>query len=223
MNWGPTSQIKISLVDDQKIIRELLSRALGTIPEFNFIETYSDGIAFLEHLNAYPEKKPDIAIIDVDMPVMSGEELNERLQVEYPEIKVLVLSMHIDAVTIAKMINAGVASYLPKDCAISELLWAINSVFRTGSYLNSEVVDKLRENNEKTRKIVNSDGITQREAEVLELICQEYTNADIAEKLNVSVRTVDTHRKRLLFKAGCKNTAGLVLYAMKNNLISLQL
>ncbi|WP_207531934.1 response regulator [Desertivirga arenae] len=214
----PTEKIKISAVDDQLIFRELLSRALKSIPEFEFLNAYSDGSAFLESIATTPALKPNIAIIDIDMPEMSGEELNEILHQKYPDIKVIVLSMHTDSPTISSVINSGAASYLPKDSPISELLWAINSVYRTGFYLNNQVVDKLREGKE--RKTVSINGISPREVEVLNLICKEYTNAEIADKLNISIRTVDTHRKSLLLKTESRNTAGLVLFAVKNQLLT---
>ncbi|WP_207421337.1 response regulator [Desertivirga brevis] len=213
----PTEKIKISAIDDQLIFRELLSRALRSIPEFDFLEAYSDGNMFIESISANPALKPHIAIIDMDMPKMSGEELNKILQEKYSEVKVIVLSMHTDASTITNIINSGAASYLLKDSPISELLWAINSVYRTGFYLNNLIVDKLREGKERKSPAIN--GISPREIEVLDLICKEYTNSEIAEKLNISIRTVDTHRKSLLTKTESRNTAGLVLFAVKNRLL----
>jgi len=169
---------------------------------------------------------PDIAIIDMDMPGMNGIELNTVLHQQYTRIKVIVLSVHVQPLLITQMINAGAAAYLAKNCDKSELITAIETVYKTGFYFNPGVLTALRESanyRAQTQKNISNIPVklTSREKQVLELICKEYSNAEIGEQLFLSTRTIEGHRNNLINKAGCRNTAGLVLFAIKYSLFQL--
>jgi len=169
---------------------------------------------------------PDIALIDMHMPEMNGVELNKILQERYPSIKVIVLSVYDQERFIGKMIEAGACGYLTKNCEISELITAVKTTYTTGFYFNQATLQAMRKASQyKAGEIKSLSNIaitlTERENEILTLLCQEFTNAEIGEKLFISTRTVEGHRNNLLLKTGCRNTAGLVIFAIKNGLFNI--
>jgi DNA-binding NarL/FixJ family response regulator len=166
---------------------------------------------------------PDIVLVDLDMPVMNGVQLNDLLHREFPAIKVIILSVHNQERFISKMIDAGANGYLAKNCDIEELISAIKIVHRSGFYFNNDCLSALKNaaahRNKKLKNINNIPfEITSREQEILLLLCKEYTTAEIAEKLFLSSRTVEGHRNNLLTKIGCRNTAGIIIFAIRNGL-----
>jgi len=220
------NEIKIAIVDDQNLFRQSLGLLIDSEPQFKLISESEDGNSFLEMLNAKRTELPDIAIIDMDMPGMNGIELNTILNQQYTSIKVIVLSVHVPPVLITQMINAGATAYLAKNCDKNELIIAIETVYKTGFYFNTGVLMALRNNaNYRAQTQTNISNIpvklTAREKQVLALICKEYNNAEIGEQLFLSTRTIEGHRNNLINKAGCRNTAGLVLFAIKYSLFQL--
>jgi DNA-binding NarL/FixJ family response regulator len=220
-------KIRISLVDDQQLFRHGLAGLIQSVPEFELVAEAENGRVMLETLKELPEL-PHIALVDMHMPEMNGVELNEVLQKEYPSIKVLILSVYDQERFISKMIEAGACGYLTKNCEISELVTAIQSTYKTGFYFNNATLQAMRKAAQfKDSDIRNISNIpielTSRESEILQLLCQENTNAEIGEKLYISVRTVEGHRNNLLAKTGCRNTAGLVIFAIKHNLFDIGL
>lgn len=212
--------IHIALVDDQKLFRQSLASLIDSTPDFALVMEADDGNDFLEKLK-HLQEIPHIALMDMQMPGMDGIELNALLHKQYPDIKVIVLSVHANERLIARMIEAGASGYLVKNCDKEELITAIQTVFKSGFYINSEVLKAIQNTSlQKSRPIKSVDAVaielSSREKEVLELICREYSNAEIAAKLFISVRTAEGHRNNLLAKTGCRNTAGLVLFAVKN-------
>ena len=215
-------KIKLSLVDDQKIFRQMLSIYFAHKPEIELIGDFVNGSEFLKFLASNPQSLPEIVIMDIDMPVMGGIELTSHLQQDYPGIKIIVLSFHNEDFLISKMIRAGASGYLDKNCECSELEQAIHTVSKTGFYMNPKIIRSLGRNPfEKGPADLPEVKLSPRELEVLEMICREYTNTEIAENLFISVRTVDGHRNSLLNKTGSRNTAGLVLHAARVGLINL--
>jgi DNA-binding NarL/FixJ family response regulator len=217
--------IKIAIADDQNLFRQSFGILINSVEQFNLISESDNGISFLNNLKP-KDSLPDIAIIDMDMPGMNGIELNNKLHELYPQIKVIVLSVHDQPLLVTQMINAGAAAYLAKNCDKNELIIAIETVYKTGFYFNNHTVMALRNSaNHKvqTQKTINSIPVklTTREKQVLDLICKEYSNAEIAEQLFISQRTVEGHRVNLINKAACRNTAGLVLFAIKYSLFQL--
>ncbi len=218
-------KIRIAVVDDQNIFRQSLAILLNAVPNFELIADAEGGNAFLEVLKHLPQP-PDVLMLDMNMPDMNGIELNEILQREYPQIKVIVLSVHTQERLISKMIAAGASAYLVKNCDKEELITAVNTVYNTGFYINRQTLIAIQNAPaQRNKPIKDFDSLpfelTNREKEVLKLICNEYGSSEIAEKLFLSVRTVEGHRNNLLLKTQSRNTAGLVLFAIKHQLVEL--
>lgn len=214
--------ISIAIVDDLQLFRQGIASLINNAPEFNLLIEADNGVVFLETLAKPGQEIPQIALIDMEMPVMDGIVLNEQLQKHYPGIKVIILSVHAKERLIAHMINSGASGYLLKNCDKEELLNAIRTVHNNGFYINMHALRAMQNTASRKQKITSIDGIpidiSSREKEILVLICQEYNNAEIAEKLYLSQRTVEGYRNNLLSKTGCKNTAGLVIFAVKSHI-----
>jgi DNA-binding NarL/FixJ family response regulator len=213
--------IRIALVDDQQLFREGIASIIELQPEFELLLEAENGHDFMQALER-AEVLPDIALIDLEMPVMDGVELNSQIQRLYPQIKVIILSMYTKERLMARMIHDGASGYLAKNCNKQELILAIQSTYKTGFYMNMQVLKAMQHTSLQPHAIKNDNGIiieiSRREREVLQYICQEHTNGEIAEKLFINIRTVDGHRNNLLTKTGCRNTAGLVLFAIKHGI-----
>jgi DNA-binding NarL/FixJ family response regulator len=217
-----TDKIRIAMVDDQQLFRKAIATVLRETEDFDLMADQESGNNLLDWLKELPEQ-PDIILVDLDMPVMNGVQLNEILQAQYPAIKVIILTVHNQERFISKMIDAGANGYLAKNCDIEELIAAIRIVHKTGFYFNNDCLLALKNaashRNKKLRNINNIPfEITGREHEILLLLCQEYTTAEIAEKLFLSGRTVEGHRNNLLAKIGCRNMAGIIIFAIKNGI-----
>ncbi len=213
--------INVALVDDQVLFREGIASLIKNEAGFSLTMEADNGLDFLSKLKK-TDDLPDILLMDMEMPGMDGMQLNDELRKNFPSIKVIVLSVHAGERLMARMIHAGACGYLLKNCNKEELLNAIQSVFNNGFYITPGVLKAIQSPAANAKGITNIQSIpidiSQREKEVLQLICEEFSNAEIAEKLFISVRTVDGHRNNLLAKTGCHNTAGLVLFAVKHRL-----
>lgn len=211
--------IKIAIIDDQNIFRQSLSLLINSVPDFELIAEESNAYTLLQTFEKLPQL-PDILLMDMNMPEMNGIELNEIICRRFPEVKTIVLSVHAQERLIAKMITSGAASYLLKNCDKEELIAAIRFTYDTGFYINKQVMLAMQQTSraKKPASVFNSPtlDLTSREREILELICKENSSAEIAEKLFLSVRTVEGHRNNLLLKTQSKNTAGLVLFAIRH-------
>ena len=169
---------------------------------------------------------PDLVIMDINMSGMNGIETTTQLIEKYPDLHVLGLTMYEDSNHIISMMQAGAMGYILKDSALEEIIDAIRTICSGENYFSKEVSAALMQKfmkskeEEKLREDVEVE-LTKREIEILKLIAEEYTNQEIAEKLFISQRTVDTHRRNLIQKLNAKNTAGLVRYAIKHKLVTL--
>ena len=217
--------IRIAIADDQLLFRQSMAVLIESQPGFQLAMEAGNGIDFLNQLQNMP-LLPHIALIDMEMPGMDGMQLNDELHKRYPSIKVIVLSVHSKERLVARMIQAGACGYLFKNCDKKELIDAIQSVHNSGFYITPVIFRALQSDKANTpRSIKNFNSIpidiSKRETEILRLICSELSAAEIATRLFISVRTVDGHRNSLLQKTGCHNTAGLVLFAVKNYIFEL--
>lgn len=213
-------KIKIALADDQILFREGIASIIKNEKDFFLLMEADNGLDFLTRIKSTIEL-PDILLMDMEMPGMDGMQLNDEIRNKYPSIKVIVLSVHAKERLIARMIQAGASGYLLKNCNKDELLTAVRNVYNNGFYITPNVIQALQSPQANAKGVTNIQSISidlsQREIEVLKLICEEFSNAQIADKLFISVRTVDGHRNNLLAKTGCHNTAGLVLFAVKHH------
>lgn len=216
--------INVALVDDQVLFREGIASLIRNEEGYSLTLEADSGLDFLARLKEMDEL-PDILLMDMEMPGMDGMQLNDELRKKFPSIKVIVLSVHAGERLMARMIHAGACGYLLKNCNKAELLNAIQSVFNNGFYITPGVLKAIQSPAAHAKGVTNIQSIpieiSPRESEVLQLICMEHSNAEIAEKLFISVRTVDGHRNNLLAKTGCHNTAGLVLFAVKHRIFEL--
>jgi DNA-binding NarL/FixJ family response regulator len=167
---------------------------------------------------------PDLVLMDMNMPVMNGVECTRIIKEKYPNVKVLILTMHDDEGYVFDMLDAGADGYILKSTSRDELLFAIRKVVNDEMYIGSDVsvsmLSKFRTNKSgEDTKPIDVD-LTEREIDVLKLIAEGFTNTEIAEKLFTSIRTVETRRKKLLEKTGTSNTATLIRFALKNKIIS---
>jgi DNA-binding NarL/FixJ family response regulator len=215
-------KIKVLLVDDHKIVRDGIKVLLQDETDIEVIGEAENGKHALEKL---AEITPDLMIIDINMPVMNGIECSREVAKSFPSVKILALTMLNEQEHIKNMIAVGALGYILKTSGKRELVDAIKAVISGHNYFSDEVKNIIMMNMVKKKshgsKIAGERlPLTSREKDVLEYIVKEFTNQEIAEKLFISVRTVDAHRRNLLEKTGSRNTAGLVKYAIENNLHS---
>lgn len=214
-------KINIVIADDHEIVRDGIIAMLEEYSHIKVVGEAESGEEVLTLCEAEKKKKIDLIIMDLNMGEMGGIEATRKVKKRFPDIKILALTMMKDEEKIREMTEAGASGYIFKNSGMEELLEAIEKVMNGELYFSDEAVYSIitRKKDEESKGRSEETDLTDREVEVLELICKEYTNAEIAEKLYISVRTVDAHRRNLLQKTGARNTAGLVRYAMKHDLL----
>ncbi|MEO0582140.1 MAG: response regulator transcription factor [Bacteroidota bacterium] len=212
--------IRVAIADDETLFREGLKQLIEGFERITVTMEAYDGANLIDQLAA-TEALPHILLLDLNMPAMTGIEATKVLREQYPDVKVIVLSTHFNKAFILNMVELGASSYLPKNCKPDELENTIHKVFEKGFYYSTEVMMVIRENmmRKSKPKARFLPELTRRELEVLQLICEQYSSTEIAEKLFISPRTVDGHRNNLLEKLSCRNTAGLVVYAIHHKLV----
>lgn len=216
------SHVKILLVDDHDIVRDGIRALLDSEVGFNIVAEAVNGVQALE---ACKEHDIHLAVMDINMPEMNGIEATEQIKEQHPDVKVLALTMMDEDEHIRNMIKAGASGYILKSSDKDEFIDAITTILDGRHYFSEDTTKRVM------MDLVQSSAqqdepdpaqITPREREVLELIVDEYTNQQIADELNISIRTVDAHRRNLLEKTGAKNTAGLVTYAIRHDLVEIE-
>jgi len=214
-------EINIVITDDHK----LFSKGIASLLEdFDFIGNIYEAGTGLELLNLLEqaEPMPDIALLDLQMPEMDGMEATIKVKEKYPNLKIIILTMQDDEQIILHMIQLGVNGYLMKNADPDELENAIKNVIAKDLYFPEDISRLVYSSlSGKKSNALKDTSLTNREVDVLELICKEYTANEIAEELNIGRRTVEGYRKNLLEKTGSKNMAGLVVYAFKNELVKI--
>jgi len=206
--------MKILLADDHKIIRHALGKFLVESLDAEVSEA-NNGI---EALNYFKKTTFDLVVADINMPKMDGIELVKCIREISPDMKVIALSMMDDPVSIKKMLKAGASAYVLKEGDTKEFLKAVEQVMDGEKYYSHAVTEVIMTNLMDGKKSYREAKLTNREMEVLELIFKEKSNAEIAELLFISLRTVETHKHNIMDKTGSKNLAGLVRYSIKEKL-----
>lgn len=215
--------IKIALVDDEVLFRKGIAFLLQREDNIEIIFEASNGEELITNLNDN-EIKPDIIVMDLKMPVLNGVEATKIIRKSYPDIKIIALTSYDTKSFIANMIQVGAVAYLIKNTTPKELIHTINEVAVKGFYYNENVLKTIEETIISTK---NSKGhletsfLSPREIEILQLICRQKTTSEIADHLFLSPRTVEGHRNNLLLKTESRNIAGLVVYAIQNEIASL--
>ncbi len=204
--------INIILVDDHPLFREGISARLSMHENINIIAQAENGMQLLERLE---ELKPDIVMMDISMPAMNGMDALEIVSERFSDVRVIILSMHDDKEYILNVIRAGAAGYLLKDISGEEMIHAIQKVYSGGKYFSNEVAEILAQDNTPDS---GGDILTTREQLILRLISHGYNNKNIALELEISVRTVETHKRNIKRKLSIDTTSGLVRYAIEHHL-----
>jgi len=210
------NKIKVALVDDHILLRNGLRGLIDSFNNCTVLYEANNGRDFINKLKA--EQIPDIVLMDINMPEMDGYETTLWVKNNHPEIKVLALSMYDNENAIIRMLRAGVKGYILKDCDPSELEYAINSIMTSGFCYTENVTGKLVSI---VSKKDSDDELNEREIAFLKLVCSELTYKEIADKMYKGVRTIDGYRDALFEKLNVKTRIGLVLYAIKNGIVSL--
>jgi DNA-binding NarL/FixJ family response regulator len=205
---------QIVIVDDHQLFRNGLKFILNEMMDVQVVGEASNGKEFLELLQYIV---PDLVLLDINMPVMNGVEAAKTALQKHPGLNILILSMYGETEYYNTMIDIGIKGFILKDVDNKELRDAIDKVTSGGNYFSQELLLNLIKNKSSDEPIV----ITKREKEVLELICKGYSNQQISEILFISQRTVERHRSSLLLKTDSKNSISLVVYAIKNKLVSI--
>jgi len=212
--------IKLGIIDDHKIFRNGLKATLEDCEELDLVLEASNG---KELVGLLTDKSPDVLLMDIKMPEMDGIQTATYVHQHYKHIKILALSMFNEDKYIVDMMKAGASGYLLKNAEPEEIIEAISTVYHKGFYFNEHLSITLIKQlvvNDHAEQPNNKADLNEREIEVLKLVCQECSNQEIADKIFLSVRTVEGYRARLFEKTNSKNLVGLVIYAIKRGIIS---
>jgi len=216
--------IRVVLADDHRIVCEALKESLEKEPGVQVVGVAGDGheaVRMTRHL------RPDVVVLDVTMPGLGGIEATRQIRDVHPQTRIIALSMHSDRRYVTGMLTAGASGYLVKDCALEELALALKTVMDGEIYLSPRiagaVVEGLRRAVAPAPDSADHDTkLTAREREVLQLVAEGHKVRDIAARLHVSVKTVETHRRQIMTKLGIESVAGLTKYAIREGLTSLE-
>ena len=213
-------EIKIALVDDHTLFRTGLRGLLAGREDFRVVADFGSGVEFLKQL---PELDVDVVFMDIAMPEMDGAETTQRALKIKPDMRVITLSMFGDDNYYSLMVQCGASGFLLKDSDIEEVYAAVDAVMAGDNYFSSVLYGSLTRNLSRKESMPpdDEDSLSEREIEILVEVCAGLSNQEIADKLFISKRTVDKHRANILEKTGCKNTANLVVYAIKNRLVEI--
>ena len=216
-------KIRVLVADDHAIIREGLRVMLGNQPDMEVIEIASNG---REAIRLVDEHDPDVAVMDISMPELNGIEAIQQILPLHPNIKVIVLSIHETKPYVYRALKAGAKGYLIKETAGLEVVEAVRAVYRGERYLSQRISDLLTDVSFQglagSIEVSPLEQLSLREREILQLVAEGKTSQEIAERLSISSKTVDTYRSRLMRKIGVEDVAGLVKFAIQHGVISLE-
>jgi DNA-binding NarL/FixJ family response regulator len=220
MNSSHPTKPNLIIVDDHLIFRQGLKSLINLESIATVIGEASNGLEFIELLS---HLKPDLVLMDIDMPHMNGMEATKKALEMFPDLKIIAFTMFGDEEYYYKMIDLGVKGFLLKSCGINELEKAIQDIMMGESYFSNELLRKIISNlgRDSIKKSAEVGRLTARELEVLQHICMGLSNEEMAQKLFISAKTIKSHRSNLLEKTNCKNTPALILFAVRNKLIEL--
>ena len=215
-----SEKLKVYIADDHTIFRKAMVSLLQSFPRIGTVKDAENG---RELLSLVKEEEPDIVLLDLQMPIMDGSETCENLYNKYPDVRVIVLSMHDSERYIQHMMDLGARAFLFKNVEPDELEQAIYSVADKDFYHNELIASILRKSLREKHNLKKPDfkqELTEREREILLLICQEYSTKEISSRLSLSDRTVENHRAKIMEKTGVKNIVGIVRYAYEQGMLT---
>lgn len=216
---NPYSMLNILIADDHPMFRVGLLRVLKYLDESYIVHQVSNGVEVLDFLKDNP---CDLIIMDINMPIMNGIKTTEIVRAEFPKVKVVGVSMFDDSFHVSRMVDAGANGYSTKEINIDELQLMLSTVLEGGFYISKEVSHWLSKDFKRTNKHFDNklrEELSEREVEILVLLCGQLSSKEIADKLKISYRTVQTHRLKITEKTGAMNAVGLVLYAIEKGYI----
>lgn len=212
--------IKVYIVEDHEMYLEGLSLLLARESDLVVSGTSKDGMSFLEKL---PLLDDDLFLLDLHLPDVEPEEFIQRVRATKPGNKIILLTLMRGTRYIHKLLKYNIQGYILKSAPVEQLLSAIRTIHKDGTYFSDDIDIRIKEDDVRNTVIIEGKRVdeilTKRELEIMKLVCKEYSNAEIAEKLFLSIGTVETHRKRIIAKLGVNNTVGLVKFALKNGLV----
>ena len=215
--------IRVLVADDHAIVREGLGIMLGNQPDMEVVGLATNGREAIRMVDQY---QPDVAVMDISMPELNGIEAISQMLPRHPNIKVIVLSIHETKPYVYRALKAGAKGYLIKETAGLEVVDAVREVYQGERYLSQRIADLLTDIS--FRSLENSgetsplEQLSPREREILQLVAEGKTSQEIAQRLSISSKTVDTYRSRLMHKIGVEDVAGLVKFAIQHGVISLE-
>ena len=214
--------IRLALADDEILFRNGLVRILEDYENFEVVYSTCCGDKLIEKIKTSPVQ-PDICLLDLRMKPMDGIETTKQLNKLSPDIKIIILTSYYSPSFVKYMVKLGVNAFLPKLTQPEELTLALETVYQKGIYLTNDFAEAIRSQSQQQQRpfFEIKEYLTKKEKEVLYWICHGLTNHEISEKIFRSVRTIEGHRQHILDKTGAKNTAGLVVYALMNNVINI--
>ena len=213
-------KFKIILVDDHTLLRDALSSLIHSFEEFSVINSLNNGTELIRALSE--GYKPDIVLLDLNMPILDGFETAKWLNVNYPEIKILILTMYDSEIALIRLLKVGVKGFLKKDTHPNELRVALNAVSENGYYYSQDTTGKLAnlfQKNTDNQNFVEKAMLNESELEFLRLASTDLTYKEIAAQLNLSPRAIDGYRDSLFEKLDVKSRVGLAIYAVKNGIV----
>jgi DNA-binding NarL/FixJ family response regulator len=209
-----TEKIRIVLADDHPIVLDGLRNLIRAEPDFELVGEAASGLSALKIIR---EQRPDVAVLDISMPELNGIVLSRRLAGEMPDLRLLVLTLHEDRAYLNQALEAGVRGYVLKRSAVENLVQAIHAVMVGGLYIDPAIVGRVFESKQVNKRLLARKGVapalTEREADVLKMAALGFTNKEIASRLDVGVKSIETYKARGLEKLGLKTRAELVRYA----------
>lgn len=213
--------IKIVVVDDHHLFR---SGVVALLSDYEDMEVVLQATNGKDLLNQLKRNTPHVVLLDIEMPEMNGIQTTLALKKEYPNIKIIILTMHNEEEFIFDLMNKGANGFLPKDKSVDAVVDAIYCVMQKGYYYNDQITQAIIKGNSGNLKapglLNKASALTDREVEIVKLICEQKTNKEIGEMLFISARTVDNHKNNIFTKIGTKTTIGIVMFAMQSRLIS---
>lgn len=214
----PHYKIKVLIADDHQMVLDGIKLLLQNAPGMEVIAEAADGRQVLDILQ---NLMPDIVLLDISMPRHNGLEATRIIKSCFPEVKVLILTMYNTRDYISSLLAAGADGYILKNTGRDELIRAINAVHKGENYYSKEVVDHVMEGLKKSETATEAKPeLTAREKEIIRLVATELTSQEIANRLNISLKTVETHRANIMSKLDIRNSTGLIKYAYKNGLVT---
>ena len=215
-------KIKIAITDNEELFRKGIRTLLDREDDFKILFEANNNQELIKQIN--PSRLPDIILLDVKTPISNSVKTIKLIHKKHPSIKIIILTSYSNKFSVLNTINNGAAAYLLKSANFKTVVKTIKKVFTQGIYYDDMVSGIINEYISNSKKInqkvkLHESSLSEREHQILELICSQFTSAEIAEKLNISRRTVDGHRNRMLLKTASKNIAGLVIYGIQKQLI----